>query len=165
VPSFPPITIRQPQAHDIVDDPIQISGIATAFEAVVSVRIRDGNGAILVNDTFMAGGTGTFANFQVTVPLPGIPPTPNGSVILFEESAENGQPIHVVSVPVVFGTALVNPYVGFFQHTVAAGDTLSSLAQEFYGNGALFTRIFEANRDQLNNPNLITVGQVLRIPQ
>lgn len=165
MPSFSPIVIRQPQPHDLVDDPIAISGVATAFEAVVSVRVRDGNGAILVNDTFMAGGTGTWANFHVAVPLPGIPPTPGGTVILFEESAQNGQPIHVVSVPVVFGRALLDPYTGFLQYTVVAGDTLSGIAQQFYGNGALSNRIFEANRDQLTNPNLIHVGQVLRVPQ
>jgi nucleoid-associated protein YgaU len=165
MPSFLPISVRQPQPNDIVDDPIKVCGVATAFEAVVSVRVRDGNGAILVDDTFMAGGTGTFANFQITVALPGIPSTPNGTLILFEASAENGQPIHVVSVPVVFGRALMDPYTGFTQHTVVAGDTLSGIAQQFYGNGALFTRIFEANRDQLTNPNVIHVGQVLRVPQ
>lgn len=165
MPSFPPISIRQPQPHDIVDDPIEICGVGTGFEAVLNVRVRDGNGAILFNDTFMAGGTGTWANFHLTVALPGVPPTPNGSVILFEESAENGQPIHVVSVPVVFGRALIDPYIGFAQYQVVAGDTLSGIAQQFYGNGALATRIFEANRDQLTNPNVIHVGQILRVPQ
>lgn len=165
MPAFPPIVIRQPQPHDLVNDPIAISGVATAFEGTVSVRVRDGNGAILVNEHFMAGGTGTWANFHVEVPLPGNPPTPNGTVILFEESAQDGQPIHVVAVPVVFGTALMSPFVGFAQHRVVAGDTLSGIAQEFYGNPALASRIFEANRDQLTNPNVIHVGQVLRVPQ
>jgi nucleoid-associated protein YgaU len=36
--------------------------------------------------------------------------------------------------------------------------------QQKYGNPALFTRIFDANRDEISNPNLIFVGQVLRIP-
>lgn len=165
MPGLPPITIRQPQPNDIVDDPIQVSGIATAFEATVSVRVRDGNGTILVNDTFMAGGTGIWGNFQITVPLPGVPATPNGSVILFEESAENGQPIHVVSVPVIFGRVLIDPYMGFTQYEVQAGDTLSGIAQQFYGDGALFQRIFQANRDRLTNPNLIEIGQILRVPQ
>ena len=165
MPIFPPITVRQPQAHDIVDDPIEVCGIGTGFEGTLSVRVRDGNGAILVNDTFMVGGTGTWANFHLTVPLPGIPPTPNGTVILFEESAENGQPINVVPVPVVFGRALIDPYIGFTQYQVAVGDTLSKIAQEFYGSGALFTRIFEANRDQLTDPDVIHVGHVLRVPQ
>lgn len=49
-------------------------------------------------------------------------------------------------------------------YTVKRGDTLWALAKKYYGNGSLFPRIFDANRDKLKNPNLIYVGQVLRIP-
>jgi nucleoid-associated protein YgaU len=59
----------------------------------------------------------------------------------------------------------VDPYVGFAQHTVAGGDTLSAIAQQFYGDSSLWPRIHEANRDQIADPNLIYVGQVLRVPQ
>ncbi|HLF77912.1 MAG TPA: LysM peptidoglycan-binding domain-containing protein [Dehalococcoidia bacterium] len=59
----------------------------------------------------------------------------------------------------------MDPYHGFAPYEVVSGDTLSGIAQHWYGNGALFPRIFEANRDQITNPNLIFPGQVLRIPQ
>jgi len=49
-------------------------------------------------------------------------------------------------------------------HVVASGDTLSGLAKKYYGKGSLYTKIFEANTDQLKDPNLIKVGQRLRIP-
>ena len=49
-------------------------------------------------------------------------------------------------------------------YTVKSGDTLWALSSRFYGNGALYTRIFDANRDKIQNPNLIYVGQVLTIP-
>jgi len=48
-------------------------------------------------------------------------------------------------------------------YTVAAGDNLSKIAKHFYGN-ADWKRIFDANRDQLSNPDLIKPGQVLKIP-
>jgi len=51
------------------------------------------------------------------------------------------------------------------QYTVVAGDTLSRIAQHFYGDASQWPRIFEANRDQISNPNVIFPGQVLRIPQ
>jgi LysM repeat protein len=49
-------------------------------------------------------------------------------------------------------------------HTVVRGDTLWALARKYYGNGAQYTKIFEVNKDKINNPNLIFVGQVLVIP-
>jgi nucleoid-associated protein YgaU len=49
-------------------------------------------------------------------------------------------------------------------HVVVAGDTLSKLAKQYYGDAALYMQIFEANRDQLKDPDLIKVGQKLRIP-
>ena len=41
---FPSIVIHKPQAQDIVDDPIQISSISTAFEGTIQIRARDHNG-------------------------------------------------------------------------------------------------------------------------
>ena len=49
-------------------------------------------------------------------------------------------------------------------HVVEAGDTLSKIAKRYYGDAALYMQIFEANQDQLKNPDLIKVGQKLRSP-
>ena len=49
-------------------------------------------------------------------------------------------------------------------YTVQAGDTLSKIAKQFYGNANDYNRIFEANRDKLQNPDKIQVGQELVIP-
>jgi nucleoid-associated protein YgaU len=50
----------------------------------------------------------------------------------------------------------------FYQ--VVAGDTLSKIAKRFYGDAGKYMKIFEANKDQLKDPNMIGVGQKLRIP-
>lgn len=49
-------------------------------------------------------------------------------------------------------------------YTVKAGDTLWALAAKYYGSGAQYTKIYNANTDKVSNPNLIYVGQVLTIP-
>ena len=49
-------------------------------------------------------------------------------------------------------------------HVVVPGDTLGALAKRYYGKASLYMKIFEANRDILKDPNLIKVGQKLRIP-
>lgn len=50
-------------------------------------------------------------------------------------------------------------------YTVQPGDTLSKIARNYYGDANQYTRIFEANRDKLDNPNVIRPGQRLVIPQ
>lgn len=49
-------------------------------------------------------------------------------------------------------------------YTVKSGDTLSKIAKEHLGDANAYMRIFEANRDQLSNPDQIKPGQVLRLP-
>ena len=49
-------------------------------------------------------------------------------------------------------------------HTVVSGDTLSAIAQHYYGNAMKYPVIFEANKPMLSDPNKIYPGQVLRIP-
>lgn len=49
-------------------------------------------------------------------------------------------------------------------HTVSRGDTLSAIAQHYYGKASLWPKIYDANRDKIKNPNLIYPGQVFVIP-
>ncbi len=49
-------------------------------------------------------------------------------------------------------------------YTVKAGDTLSKISKQFYGSASEYMKIFDANTDQLTDPNKIQVGQELRIP-
>jgi nucleoid-associated protein YgaU len=50
-------------------------------------------------------------------------------------------------------------------YTVQSGDTLSAISKKFYGNANDYMEIFNANRDQLTDPDKIKPGQVLKIPQ
>ena len=49
-------------------------------------------------------------------------------------------------------------------YTVQKGDTLSKISKQFYGDANAYKKIFDANRDQLKDPDKIQPGQVLRIP-
>ena len=49
-------------------------------------------------------------------------------------------------------------------YTVAAGDSLSKIAKQFYGNANEYMKIFNANKDKLTDPNNIKPGQELVIP-
>lgn len=49
-------------------------------------------------------------------------------------------------------------------YTVKSGDCLWNIAKKYYGNGAQYTKIYNANKGKVKNPNLIYPGQVLTIP-
>jgi len=49
-------------------------------------------------------------------------------------------------------------------YTVQSGDTLWKIAQEMYGDGSKYMKIFDANSELLENPDRIFPGQELTIP-
>jgi nucleoid-associated protein YgaU len=50
-------------------------------------------------------------------------------------------------------------------YTVRKGDSLSKIAKREYGDAQQWHKIFEANRDTIKDPDLISPGQVFRIPE
>ena len=55
-----------------------------------------------------------------------------------------------------------DPYAQYY--VVKKGDSLSKIAEEFYGDKMLYPKILEANRHLISDPNKIRVGQRLMIP-
>jgi nucleoid-associated protein YgaU len=49
-------------------------------------------------------------------------------------------------------------------YEVKSGDNLSKIARQYYGNANEWRKIYDANRDQIKNPDLIYPGQRLLIP-
>lgn len=49
--------------------------------------------------------------------------------------------------------------------TVQKGDTLWAISQDRYGEGLLYVKVFEANRDNIRDPDLIYPGQIFSIPE
>jgi nucleoid-associated protein YgaU len=50
-------------------------------------------------------------------------------------------------------------------YTVKSGDTLSKIARDYLGDANAYMDIFNANKDQLSDPDKIKPGQVLKIPE
>lgn len=86
---------------------------------------------------------------QITIAKPAAPPTMADAA----QAAPSAPP-----------TAAPGP-VGPRIHEVVKGDTLSAIAKTYYGKAGLYMKIFEANRDILDDPDLIKVGQKLKIPE
>lgn len=58
----------------------------------------------------------------------------------------------------------VKPAVKSKSYTVKKGDCLWNIAKKYYGDGNKYTKIYNANKDKIKNPNLIYPGQSLKIP-
>lgn len=162
---IPNISVRHPRQNDIVDDPVEVAGVGTGFEGTLVARLRDASGQEIAERSFQAGGTGIWGSFFFRIDVPGVPERPRGTLEVFEVSAEDGSEIFKRVIPILFGRALQDPYHGFTVYTVQPGETLSTIAQEFYGDPNRFRTIFQANRNVLDDPDEIFPGQELRIPQ
>ena len=137
--------------------------MGSGFEATIGLRVRDGESRQIARTFVNAGGTGVLGNFQAEIELDEVPATPDGFVEVFDAGGAD-VPANMVVVPVVFGEHLVPGYYGFALRTVVQGDNLSAIAQEAYGDASKYLRIFNANRNQLSDPNRIYAGRQLRVP-
>ena len=92
------------------------------------------------------------------------PNKPNFSNVQSGSSTTAAPPAKADFGNVQSGVASSAPVVADKTYTVAKGDSLSKIAKHLYGNANRWREIFEANRDQLDNPDLIQPGQVLKLP-
>ena len=131
----------------------------------LSSRLRNAQGQVIAEKSFQAGGTGILGELLLPDRRARRAGAGAGTLEVFESSAEDGSDLHKRVIPILFGRALVDPFAGFAVHTVQSGETLSGIATDFYGDPAKFRIIFAANRQILDDPDVIVPGQELRIPQ
>ena len=75
----------------------------------------------------------------------------------------------VISLPAIgaavqIGSAVEVESSAPLQHKVGSGETLATIARDYYGV-ADWNRLFEANRDRISNPDRLKIGTLIRIPQ
>jgi germination protein M len=98
----PPIVVVEPQPGDTVTSPVRVYGSADAFEATFQIDVVDHDGKLVAHRTVMAtSGSGERGSYDVSIPFEGAA-AGQGKIVAYEDSAENGERIHVVETPVVF---------------------------------------------------------------
>ena len=94
------ITMTQPDAGERVASPVHISGTANVFEATVTARILDAQGVQIASALTQATcGTGCRGDYSVWIAY-SVPSDQPGTVEVYEASAKDGSPVHVVKVAV-----------------------------------------------------------------
>ncbi len=98
---LPAILVQSPLIGERVSSPVTVSGTADVFEAVVSITILDADGQEIASSTTMATcGTGCRGAFSTAVRF-SVDGTQHGVVRVYEASAKDGRPIHVIDIPVM----------------------------------------------------------------
>ena len=160
------MTIRmdQPKRFDLVGNRVMIAGIGTGFEATINYRVHEGHDEV-TGSINVGGGTGEHAQFQVKANVSNAAfQLDRLFVEVFEVSAKDGSEIHKISKPVLLGSRMVEgDYIGYREHVVKQDETLSEIAQEHYGTPD-FEPLVRANVHQIDDPDLIFPGQVIRVP-
>ena len=95
----PAILVEAPLPGERVTSPLRVSGTANTFEATFVLEIRNESNQTLSRETVTAtSGSGTRGTFDATISF-----NAHGPIVLvaYEPSAENGQPLHTVRIPLV----------------------------------------------------------------
>ncbi len=121
------------------------------------VTLRQGGGAALPSRAPVSAVPAGAASAPVTLRIAPFNPSPAGP------AGVTVRPVPPARQPAAPPAAAPPPGIGR-KHVVAQGDTLYKIAQRYYGNGAKWPEILEANRDQLKNENAVRPGMELRIP-
>lgn len=124
------------EKYKAVADFAKANGIALA-------NFHEENGALVVNGTA---------------------PTPYLKVAIFDKMKEASGLSEEATLTDVKANITVADDSVFHRHTVESGDTLGAIAKTYLGAPGKYMAIFEANRDILSDPDKISVGQVLVIP-
>jgi hypothetical protein len=96
----PAILVEQPAPFEPVTSPLHVTGTANTFEATFNYRLEDAEGTELAKDFVTAtSGTGTRGTFEFDVPFT-VDDAQDGTLAVFELSAEDGSVIHEREIPV-----------------------------------------------------------------
>ncbi|HWW61858.1 MAG TPA: LysM peptidoglycan-binding domain-containing protein [Thermoanaerobaculia bacterium] len=87
-----------------------------------------------------------------------------GVVNLIQVAAETRKPVNQTLPGPGAGMTSSSSAAGARTHTVKKGETLTHIAQHYYGKASEFRKIFDANRDKLSDPDKVREGVTLTIP-
>ncbi len=167
--------LQKPQVEDVAQGPEVMSRVALAtisYSDTGEVQLT-GSGQVssfvrvyLDNKPITTSRIASDGNWRTE--LPGVD---TGIYTLrVDEVDEEGTVVSRVETPfkredqAVLTEAQVEPLAPVSVITVQPGNTLWAIARDTYGDGVLYVRVFEANRDDIRDPNVIFPGQVFAIP-
>lgn len=164
----------QPQAPEQVA--LDTIGYSDAGEVELTGRVPDGSVVRLYLDNQLVDDLPPADDGKWRSELDGVEPgvytlrvdevAPDGTVVSRLETPFKREPLEVLRA--VETTDEPTPETGtppIRSVTVQKGDTLWAISRERFGDGILYVKLFEANRDAIRDPDLIYPGQIFTIPE
>lgn len=160
------IEILQPRPFDLVGSTILVAGNAVAFEGTLSISVSEGHDEY---HGFASVGATSIRPFQGSIEIPAVNAFKLDRLFVTfsdDTGGEEGSMPARVTIPVLFGPRIMPGFGGYWLHTVVPGDTLTAISRHYFdGDASKVSVIQRANQHIVTDPNLIFVGQLLRIPR
>ncbi|NPC42530.1 Gmad2 immunoglobulin-like domain-containing protein [Nocardioides sp. zg-1230] len=162
------VRVRQPAKDDLVGRRFLVAGIGNGFEGTIGIRVLDGRGRVLAEDSAQSvGGMAAVGEFSTRVTVPH--PPRDGTRLTVQVFGDNpGLPdegpspgFNLREVEVIMFAELR----GFLLYRVEAGDTLASIVRTLRDFTRTTVAQVVAANPRITDPDVIRVGQRLRIPQ
>ena len=96
----PPIFVESPAPFDTVSGRVVVTGTANVFEATFRARLMTASASSAAVTVTATSGSGTRGTFRFSLPVSGT--SALGKLIVWDASAENGSPLHKVTIPLTF---------------------------------------------------------------
>ncbi len=168
----PPATQTQ-QPDQIALDTI---GYSETGEVELTGRAQGGSAVRLYLDNRLVGDLPSAEDGKWRGEIEGIDPgiytlrvdevAPDGTVVSRLETPFKREPIETLQAADQLDEADAESQTAAIRSvTVQKGDTLWAISRERFGDGILYVKLFEANRDSIRDPDLIYPGQIFTVPE
>jgi Immunoglobulin-like domain of bacterial spore germination/LysM domain len=157
------IEVRQPREFDLIGREFVIAGFATGFEASVMWQVLDERGKILgASGLSGVGSMGIVHDFGHPVTL--YDGSARGAPVTLQVFGDDPSGQHPPGTDLnEIDLTLFSSLIGWRLWEVVYGDSLLSIARDV-GEGIRSDDVFNANRDQIEDPENLRPGSVLRVP-
>ena len=155
--------LQAPSSTEAPPVSIQAVDYGQGGSATVSGRAAPGATVQLYLDNTLAGRTQAGADGAWRIAIE-TPPDARAFDLRADEVSEQGQVTARVAVPFTRGAGGMEPGPAVTSVVVQRGTNLWRIARRTMGSGVAYTSIYEANKAQILDPNLIYPGQVFSVP-
>ena len=161
------VRVRQPAKDDLVGKRFLVAGIGNGFEGTIGIRVLDGRGRVLAEDSAQStGGMAAVGEFATHVTVSN--PPRDGARLTVQVFGDNpGLPdegpspgFDLREVEVIMFAELQ----GWLLYRVERGDTLTSIVRKVRDHTRTTVAQVVAANPRITDPDAIRVGQRLRIP-